>query len=217
MVEKYQQWEVINSQVQVRQGQEEGGKDTNLLGVLLAYALSEVKVVLFSSVKSKVSQAILQLLEIMRPLTYVNPILMAALRDDYQNYLDAPMSLLLGLWAEPKRSARQKIQIFMNKKMNLLGLIQKAKLTVPDGIVVNLDTGLVFGGGIRKELTELAIKLNALRRRFGKSRQTYKMVQKMLQGRFDSEEAKEAWHMLRKHLERTQMYCYYLQNRENNE
>jgi hypothetical protein len=41
---------------------------------------------------------------------------------------------------------------------------------VPDGVVVNLDTGLVFGGGIRRELTELALRLNAMRRRFGKSR-----------------------------------------------
>ncbi len=178
MVEKYQQWEVISSQVQVREGEEEGGIETEMFGVLLAYALAEVKVVLFSSVKSKVSEAILQLLEVMRPLTYVNPILLAALRDDHENYLDAPMSLLLGLWAEPKRPARQKIEIFMNKKMNLLGLIEKAKLAVPDGVVVNLDTGLVFGGGIRRELSELALRLNGVRRRFGKgkSRETYKMV-----------------------------------------
>jgi hypothetical protein len=45
--------------------------------------LAEVKVVLFSSVKSKVSEAILQLLEVMRPLTYVNPILLASLKDDH--------------------------------------------------------------------------------------------------------------------------------------
>jgi hypothetical protein len=157
------------------------------LGVLLAYAMAEVKVVLFSSVKSKVSEAILQLLEVMRPLTYVNPIVLAALKDDHENYLDAPMSLLLGLWAEPRRSARQKIEIFMNKKLNLLGLIEKAKLAVPDGVVVNLDTGLVFGGGIRKELTDLALRLNALRRRSGKSRETYMMMEKMLHGRFDCE------------------------------
>lgn len=73
----------MNCQVQLREGEEEGGVETELLGVLLAYALAEVKVVLFSSVKSKVSEAILQLLEIMRPLTYVNPILLAALRDDH--------------------------------------------------------------------------------------------------------------------------------------
>lgn len=99
------------------------------------------------------------------------------------------MSLLLGLWAEPKRPTKQKIEIFMNKKMNLLGLIEKAKLAVPDGVVVNLDTGLVFGGGIRRELTELALKFNGLRRRLGKgkSRETYKMLEKMLQGRFDCE------------------------------
>jgi hypothetical protein len=76
---------------------------------LIVYALAEAKIVLYSSVKSKISEAILQLLEIIRPLTYVNPIMMATLKDDYENYLDAPMSIILGLWAEQKKSSRQKI------------------------------------------------------------------------------------------------------------
>ena len=57
-------------------------------------------------------------------------------------------------------------------------------------MVINLDTGLVFGGGIRTDLTDVALRLNSLRKRFGKSRETYKMIEKMLSGRFDCEEAK---------------------------
>jgi hypothetical protein len=58
----------------------------------------------------------------------------------------------------------------MNKKLNLMGLIEKAMLKVPDGIVINLDTGLIFGGGISNELNELALKINLYRRKFTKSR-----------------------------------------------
>lgn len=58
------------------------------------------------------------------------------------------MGLILGLWSENRKPNKQKIEIFMNKKLNLAGLIEKAKLTIADGIVINLDTGLVFGGGL---------------------------------------------------------------------
>lgn len=58
----------------------------------------------------------------------------------------------------------------MNKKMNLMGLIEKAKLDVQDGIIINLDTGLIFGGGIDHNLTEIAIKINNYRMKFGKPR-----------------------------------------------
>ena len=33
------------------------------------------------------------------------------------------MGLILGLWNENRRNNRQKIEIFMNKKLNLAGLI----------------------------------------------------------------------------------------------
>ncbi len=58
------------------------------------------------------------------------------------------MGLILALWSENRKPNKQKIEIFMNKKLNLAGLIEKAKLTIADGIVINLDTGLVFGGGL---------------------------------------------------------------------
>lgn len=51
----------------------------------------------------------------------------------------------------------------MNKKLNLMGLLEKAKLHIPDGIVINLDTGLIFGGGLNSHINELANKLNSYR------------------------------------------------------
>jgi len=48
----------------------------------------------------------------------------------------------------------------MNKKLNLAGQIEKAKLTITDGVVINLDTGLVFGGAVDPQLTSIAVKLN---------------------------------------------------------
>ncbi len=71
----------------------------------------------------KVSDTILELIEVMRPLTYVNPIILSSVREEHQTYLDAPMGLILGLWVDHKRSNKQKIEIFMNKKSNLTGLI----------------------------------------------------------------------------------------------
>lgn len=34
---------------------------------------------------------------------------MAALREDHDNYFDAPMSLILALWTHQRRSNKQKI------------------------------------------------------------------------------------------------------------
>ena len=63
MVEKYQRWNVLELQVQFRdQDGRVTSSETRLFGMLLAYALAEVKLVLFSTVKSKVSEAVLQLL-----------------------------------------------------------------------------------------------------------------------------------------------------------
>lgn len=44
----------------------------------------------------------------------------------------------------------------MNKKLNLAGLIEKAKLNIADGVVINLDTGLVFGGAMNQQLNSIA-------------------------------------------------------------
>jgi hypothetical protein len=38
------------------------------------------------------------------------------------------MSLILGVWTEQKRMQKQKIEIFMNKKENLAGMIEKGKI-----------------------------------------------------------------------------------------
>lgn len=50
----------------------------------------------------------------------------------------------------------------MNRKLNLAGLIEKAKITVNEGIVINLDTGLVFGGALSPKLNDIALSLNNL-------------------------------------------------------
>jgi hypothetical protein len=97
--------------------------ETKLCGLLLAYGLAEVKIVLYSNSKEKVSESILEFLELIRPMTYVNPIIVSALREEHETYLDAPMGLILGLWHESRKSNRQKIEIFMNKKLNLAGMI----------------------------------------------------------------------------------------------
>ena len=77
----------------------------------------------------------------------------------------------------------------MNKKLNLAGLIEKAKLSISEGIVINLDTGLVFGGSLSPELTKIAIKLNnlSLWNKYSKHRRDYyKFVERMLAGRGES-------------------------------
>lgn len=215
MIEKYQPWQIMNSIVQFKLQEDENPTvETQLIGVLIAYALSQVKIVLYSTAKSKISEAILQLLQIIRPLAYVNPIMIATLKDQHENYLDAPMSIIIGLWAQQKKSSRQKIEIFMNKKMNLMGLIQKAKLQISDGIVVNLDTGLIFGGGINAQLTQIGCRINKYRSKFTKSRQTYKMIERMLLGKYDSQESRQIWSALKRHLQKTQIYCYYQENRD---
>jgi hypothetical protein len=48
----------------------------------------------------------------------------------------------------------------MNKKLNLAGQIEKAKLNITDGVVINLDTGLIFGGSVDPQLTAIGVKLN---------------------------------------------------------
>lgn len=58
----------------------------------------------------------------------------------------------------------------MNKKLNLAGLIEKAKLSISDGLVINLDTGLAFGGGIHRNLNELSQSINHYRRKLARPR-----------------------------------------------
>ena len=38
----------------------------------------------------------------------------------------------------------------MNKKENLLGMIEKGTIQMSDGVVFNLDTGYCFGGALSK-------------------------------------------------------------------
>lgn len=47
---------------------------------------------------------------------------MGTLRDEHQEYFDAPMSVILGLWGEQKAKRKQKIEIFVNRKPSLSGI-----------------------------------------------------------------------------------------------
>lgn len=72
---------------------------------------------------------------------------MGAVKDGYEEYMGAPMPVLLGIWGEAKKK-KQKIEIFMNKKPNFQGMIEDGKLKSEDGVVFNLDTGYIFGEGL---------------------------------------------------------------------
>ena len=84
----------------------------------------------------------------------------------------------------------------MNKKLNLAGLIEKAKLSIAEGIVVNLDTGLVFGGSINSKLNSISVRLNNLnlwKKSSRNMRDYYKFVERMLHGRCESQDIKSLW------------------------
>ena len=57
-----------------------------MLGMLIIYMLAEVKILLLSSSKGKISETLLQAMEIVNPLQYVNPVILAALRESHQEY-----------------------------------------------------------------------------------------------------------------------------------
>lgn len=85
---------------------------------------------------------------------------MATIKDEHQEYFNAPMSIILGLWGQPKQKRKQKIEIFMNKKpstMGLTSLIEQNKANELDGVIFNLDTGQTCGGGITNEKNKIAI------------------------------------------------------------
>lgn len=90
---------------------------------------------------------------------------MATFKDEHQEYFDAPMSVLMGLWGEQKPKRKQKIEIFMHKKPSLngvTGIIEQNKINTMDGVVFNLDTGITFGGGLTPEKNKIANHLNHL-------------------------------------------------------
>lgn len=123
-------------------------------------------------------------MQIMKPLEYVNPIIMAAIKDDYQEYLGAPMSVLLGLWGETKKK-KQKIEIFMNKRPNLQGMIEEGKLKADDTVIFNLDTGYMFGEGLTPSKNKLAADFNGLVVKECRSvKETYQLFSRLIEGNF---------------------------------
>ena len=48
----------------------------------------------------------------------------------------------------------------MNRKENLAGMIEKGKIVIQDGVIINLDTGLIYGGGLCESVTSAGMVLN---------------------------------------------------------
>ena len=74
-------------------------------------------------------------------------------------------------------------------------------------MIINLDTGLMFGGGYDHNLTALAMRFNAYRGRM-MGREVYRMVERMVGGK-EGEEGGRIWEGVMGYLGRTQMWCYY--------
>ena len=82
MIDKYIQHKLFNTTVFVKTEAEQP-LETKLYGILMAYGLSETKIVLYSNNKVKVSQTIMEFLQLIRPLTYVNPIIVSAIKEEH--------------------------------------------------------------------------------------------------------------------------------------
>lgn len=140
---------------------------------------------------------------------------MATIKDEHQEYFNAPMSVIMGLWGEQKQKRKQKIEIFMNKKptfCNLTGLIEQNKLGIVDGVVFNLDTGFTFGGGLTAEKNRLAIELNAaILHSCKKTKEQYKLIEQLLQGKShqESPELRDLSQKLIKAITGTQLYSWH--------
>jgi hypothetical protein len=50
------------------------------MGILTIYILAEIKIILYSNSKSKISEALVHAFEIIKPISYVNPIMIATLK-----------------------------------------------------------------------------------------------------------------------------------------
>eukprot|EP00919_Chromeraceae_sp_WS-2016_P059741 GHVR01141973.1.p1 GENE.GHVR01141973.1~~GHVR01141973.1.p1 ORF type:complete len:105 (+),score=9.83 GHVR01141973.1:729-1043(+) len=98
----------------------------------------------------------------------------------------------------------------MNKKLNMMGLIEKGKLDVVDGIVINLDTGLIFGGAVKPHLNEIAMELNQHWDNNCKQvKEEYKLFERMIQGRSESQAVINLWAKIEPLIQNTQLYCYH--------
>ncbi len=123
------------------------------------------------------------------------------------------MPLVLGLWGERRRSSRHKLDLFSNKKVDLLGLIEKGRLKIgSEGVLVNLDTGVAYGGAFNKPMVEIGKDLDSFwKKNEGKTERTYRLVQRMARGQSSPEETK-IWGKLLELIKGTQLYSCYLQS-----
>jgi|JI6StandDraft_1071083.scaffolds.fasta_scaffold02819_12 hypothetical protein len=110
--------------------------------------MCEKRLVIYSNSKEKVSLLLLLVLETIKPLQFVNPILQGCVRESYSDYLDAPMSIVMGMWAERRA---QKLEVSLRKppkksmSFTFGDVIEHEKLRIKDGVTVNLDSQKAYG------------------------------------------------------------------------
>ena len=102
----------------------------------------------------------------------------------------------------------------MNKKENLNGLIEKGKLHIEDGIVINLDTGYVFGGAISEHKNELASEFNEVMENMCRStKEKYKLFEKLMRTQLEHPKLKSLAEKLKKCIANTQLYAFFNETR----
>lgn len=56
--------------------------------------------------KHKLSEAVLSLEASLRPLRYVNPVVLCTLTDPHCDFMDSPVPLIIGFWGTQNRLAK---------------------------------------------------------------------------------------------------------------
>ena len=101
----------------------------------------------------------------------------------------------------------------MNKKENLNGLIEKGKLQIEDGIVINLDTGFIFGGAINPAKNSFAEELNEIMDHACRTQKDkYKLFEKLLRSQIENHRLKQLAEKIKFCLDNTQLYSFYNEN-----
>ncbi len=191
--------------------------DENMITFLTVYFVCEQRLVLHSQSKEKVSIIILLMLELIKPLHFVNPILQGCIKQAYSEFFEAPMSIVLGLWLDKKS---QKLELSTKKsitkkpstqRQTLADLLERDKLSVQEGIVVNLDAQKAYGN-LDSELNFIASWLTRQLARSGQKAQgRSRFLNSLLQKTYTNEINAEWSTRLKQRLKQTQLYSYYTQ------
>lgn len=130
------------------------------------------------------------------------------------DYVEAPMSIVLGLWND-KRNVKLEVSTRkQSKRSSTIGfaeLIEMEKLKIHGGVVVNLDTHRVFGE-LDNGLNYIASKLTSELSRRGEKIESRNNLLNSLLGKVYANELNVDWAVvLKTKIKETQMYCYYTQ------